>query len=71
MPRCAVLDANGVFVGMEEVDNPTDRHLPQITECDLPPGEYVWHAHDGNACGGEFLPLPAPLREAARAARKG
>ena len=67
--RCAVLDANGVFIGMEEVADPvdlTDRHLPSITECDLPPGEYAWHPDPDNPYGGEFVALPMRLRLAAR-----
>lgn len=72
--RCAVLDADGVYIGMEEVDTPTARHLPQITACDLPPGEYAWQVDAGNPYGGEFVALPLRLRLAARealAAAKG
>ena len=74
MPRCAVLDAAGVFIGMEEVDTPTARHLPQITACDLPAGEYAWQPDGANPYGGEFVALPMRLRLAAReaiAAAKG
>lgn len=62
MLKCAVLDERGVYLGMQDVDDPsdlTDRHLPQITQCDLPAGLYVWvpddrvHALTGPA--GEVL----------------
>lgn len=41
----ALLDERGVFLRMDEVENLaalTDRHLPQIVECDLPAGQYLW-----------------------------
>jgi hypothetical protein len=48
----------GVYLRMVEVaeDQLTDRHVPTITECDLPAGEYVWLPHDRNTYGGEFYP---------------
>lgn len=49
--RAARLDENDVYVGMEEVAELTDRHLPHVTECDLPPGRYRWD-------GAAFVPLP-------------
>lgn len=57
--RCAQLDAQGVYQGMVEVEPAqlTDRHLPTITECDLPAGEYRWQADPANAFGGKFVPL--------------
>lgn len=72
--RCALLDAADVYVGMVDVDDPadlTDRHLPQITACDLPGGEYRWQADAGNPYGGAFVALPERVRAAARAAREG
>ncbi|HYH68336.1 MAG TPA: hypothetical protein VD866_26825 [Urbifossiella sp.] len=52
--RAAKLDEAGVYVGMETLDpgELTDRHLPQVTDCDLPPGRYRWD-------GTTFVPLPA------------
>lgn len=60
--RCAQIDAQGVYQGMVEVEPAqlTDRHLPTITECDLPAGEYRWVPEpvtDANPFGGKFVPL--------------
>lgn len=58
--RAALLDEHGVFLRMDELADAsqlTERHLPTITECDLPPGEYIWIAHGKNRAGGTFLPL--------------
>lgn len=71
--RAALLDENGVFLRMDEVDTPTARHLPQITSCDLPPGRYKWIPGD-NPEGGQFVEVAwlerfeATRREAAEAA---
>lgn len=67
--KCAVLGPGNVYLGMEEVGTPTDRHLPAITECDLPPGEYRWVADESNPYGGAFVALPGPVRASARALR--
>lgn len=47
--HCALIDDNDIFVGMVEFPTPetvTERHLLQITECDLPAGQYKWHSGD-------------------------
>lgn len=58
---CALLDAQGVYQGMVSVAPHalTDRHLPTITECDLPAGEYQWvpASETANPFGGEFVAL--------------
>jgi len=57
---CAHLDADNTFIGMVTLANEgqlTDRHLRQITECDLPIGLYRWIADEGNAYGGAFWPI--------------
>lgn len=64
--KCALLDENNVFLGMADVAEPGPRHLPQITRCDLPPGEYAWEPDDSNPYGGAFVPLPLRLRRLAR-----
>jgi hypothetical protein len=55
--KAALLDDNDVFLGIVEVDVPGARHLPQINECDLPPGKYRWIADPANAAGGAFWPI--------------
>jgi hypothetical protein len=53
--RVALLDERGVYIGMDMVADEsqlTDRHLPQITACDLPPGAYRW-----DAARNTFVPL--------------
>src|SRR5688572_14868512 len=55
--RAALLDDNDVFIRVEEVVEPTNRHLPQITECDLPSGKYQWIADSNNPYGGAFWPV--------------
>lgn len=53
--RAALLDVDNVFLRMDElngVSQLTDRHLPSITECDLPSGKYRWQADHDNAYGG-------------------
>jgi hypothetical protein len=53
--RAARLDALGVYQGIDVLDDAshlTPQHLPQITECDLPPGRYRW-------TGDQFRPLRA------------
>jgi hypothetical protein len=43
MRRVALLDDRDVFIGMDTIADDsqlTDRHLPQISECDLAPGAY-------------------------------
>lgn len=72
--RCAHLDAQGVYQGMVEIEPAqlTDRHLPTITECDLPPGEYRWQAEpvsEANAFGGKFVPLKFDAIQAKLAAQ--
>ena len=61
--KAALLDApaasgQGIYVRMVEIeaDALTDRHLPQITSCDLPSKEYVWLPDDNpsNPYGGAF-----------------
>lgn len=56
----ALIDADGVFLRMEELADPrqlTARHLPQITACDLPAGKYKWVADARNPYGGAFWSL--------------
>lgn len=52
--RMALLSPAGVFLRMDDVEEPTERHLPQITECDLPPGRYKWVPDPDNPFGGAF-----------------
>lgn len=45
--RAARLDGRGVYQGMDEFDaleDLTARHIPEVTDCDLPPGKYRWNA---------------------------
>lgn len=56
----ALLDENGVYLSMEALEDAsqlTERHLPQITFCDLPPGKYRWIADEKNPEGGAFWPV--------------
>lgn len=58
--RAALIDANGVFLRMDELADPremTARHLPQITDCDLPSGKYKWVPDPMNPYGGAFWDL--------------
>ncbi len=73
--KAALLDERGIYQRIDELDDEaklTAQHLPQITECDLPAGEYAWQpAKDGdkNPFGGCFVPLSRRERKAVRAAR--
>ena len=64
----ALLDEEGLFLRMEALPEAelTDRHLPQIADCDLPPGKYKWDAERQ-----QFLPAgkksPAAAPDATRA----
>ena len=51
--RAALLDENGIYLGIDLLpeDQLTEHHLPHITECDLPPGQYCWHEN-------AFVPIP-------------
>lgn len=72
MIQHAVIDAEGVYLGMfhKNAEIPAGaRRLTQITECDLPVGEYYWQDVDGNVddlgranpFGGAFWPIdPKP-----------
>lgn len=59
----ALLDAEGNFLRMDSLTSEkdlTDRHLPQITSCDLPAGVYRWVPSEDRATfpqGGSFLPV--------------
>lgn len=59
MIRAALLDAQGVYLRMDELADAaqlTAQHLPQITTCDLPARKYRW-LPDGdprNPYGGAF-----------------
>jgi hypothetical protein len=61
--KAALLDESGVFLRMDELAGEgdlTDRHLPEVTECDLPPGLYRWIPSAELARfpqGGTFVPL--------------
>lgn len=65
--KAALLDEQGIFLRIDEVADEaalTERHLPQITTCDLPPGRYRWIAQPDdktNPYGGSFWPLPKAL----------
>lgn len=50
-----------VYLGMVEVeeDELGPEHLPQISECDLPPNEYRW-----DPAQETFVPLPSAQRAA-------
>ena len=51
--RAARLDERGVYQGIDELDSTdelTDRHVPEITQCDLAPGKYRWD-------GKTFVPI--------------
>jgi hypothetical protein len=62
--KAALLDEQGIFLGIDELTDAgqlTDRHLPLITECDLPSGRYRWvpaEVTKNNPYGGAFWPLP-------------
>lgn len=58
--RAALLDGDGVYLGMDDIpaDLLTDRHLPEVGDCDLPPGKYRWDADRKT-----FLPLARPSRD--------
>jgi hypothetical protein len=55
--KAALLDADGVFQKIDDVPVPTERHLPQITQCDLPAGKYKWIPDPTSPSGGAFWPL--------------
>lgn len=55
--RMALLDADGVFQGLVDAQEITPLHLPQITDCDLPPGKYKWVSDSGSPQGGAFWPV--------------
>lgn len=55
--RMALLDADGVYLGLVDAQEVTPLHLPQITKCDLPPGKYKWIPDSGSPTGGAFWPL--------------
>jgi hypothetical protein len=60
MIRAALLDADGVYLRMDELTDPGDltaRHLPQIQSCDLPSGQYRWIADENNPLMGAFWPI--------------
>lgn len=65
--KAALLDEQGIFLRIDELDDAealTERHLPQITDCDLPPGRYRWVPDpddNANPYGGSFWPLPKAL----------
>lgn len=72
--KAALLDENGIYLRIDELEGPkqlTPRHLPKITECDLPPGRYYWAPakrdilNNPNPLGGAFWPLDSePLTAA-------
>lgn len=60
MIKAALLNSEGVFERMDELGDAsqlTPLHLPQISECDLPPGKYRWIADASNPYGGAFWSL--------------
>jgi hypothetical protein len=76
MVKAARLDANGVYLGMDDLASPaelTPLHLAQITECDLKPGEYRWiqeTGNPGNPYGGAFWSIAWLDRIAQTAAKE-
>jgi hypothetical protein len=60
--KVALLDPKSrIYLGMVEVVNVDPLiHLPQITECDLPPGMFRWQEDCGNPFGGAFVQIGAP-----------
>lgn len=67
--KAALLDEQGVFLRMDQVKSKaalTARHVPSITECDLPPGKYKWVEDKENPYGGAFEPLPKPKQSAGK-----
>lgn len=66
--KAALLDKERrIYLGIVEVDEDEfgPEHLPQITECDLPPHQYRWEVIQGNPMGGQFVPLPPQQRAVA------
>jgi len=65
--RAVLLDAPaaggmGVYLRVDELADETaltERHVPAISACDLPPGKYRWvpDANPRNPFGGAFWPL--------------
>ena len=55
--HAALLDVRGVYLRMDEVEQLTEHHLPQITACDLPPGRYLWVPSESSEHGGAFWDL--------------
>lgn len=54
--RLETLDGRRVFQGIDtlaDASKLTDDHLPQIGECDLPPGRYFW-----DEANSTFAPIP-------------
>jgi hypothetical protein len=50
----------GVYLRIDELADDsqlTDRHVPAVTECDLPAGKYRWLPDPGNPFGGAFWPI--------------
>jgi hypothetical protein len=57
----ALLDEQGIFLKVDTLKSKaalTERHLPSIKNCDLPPEKYKWVADQANPYGGAFWPLP-------------
>jgi hypothetical protein len=57
--RCALIDERGIYQGMTEIDESElgPQHLPTITDCDLPAGQYQWVVDAGNPYGGKFVSM--------------
>lgn len=58
--KAALLDERGVYLRMDELADETQltaQHVPSITSCDLPPGQYKWIAEEMNEYGGAFWPI--------------
>jgi len=56
--KVALLDESGVYLRMDELADEsqlTDRHVPRITACDLPAGEYRWVPDERKNAAGEML----------------
>ena len=63
--KAALLDApaaggTGVYLRMDELADEsrlTERHVPTVTSCDRPAGQYRWIPDPGNAFGGALWPI--------------
>lgn len=62
MIKAALLDKDDLYIRIDTLNSEaelTDRHLPQITSCDLEPYRYKWIRSESEKTefGGSFLPI--------------